>query len=194
MDIALPYTRGRNVYRKFKSSLCGREEKYIYMYMYIGGSWGKGRPTKKTVRLVSLRIKVTVQGILRYRFAKIPSYPLLRTAPPLSSSSRISRSDRRPTSRSPTSRLRNPSEPTYIRIHAYIHTLSSPHTEPRSMRVVTYIRPSVHHLLLSRAHLLLPSRHSRLTGSAADTRAPIYLRTKGHELRNGHTRTGSVLP
>lgn len=62
------------------------------MYMYIGGSWGKGRPTKKTVRLVSLRIKVTVQGILRYRFAKIPSYPLLRTAPPLSSSSRISRS------------------------------------------------------------------------------------------------------
>lgn len=159
------------------------------MYMYIGGSWGKGRPTKKTVRLVSLRIKVTVQGILRYRFAKIPSYPLLRTAPPLSSSSRISRSDRRPTSRSPTSRLRNPSEPTYIHIHAYIHTLFSPHTEPRSMRVVTYIRPSVHNLLLSRAHLLLPPRHSRLTGSAADTRAPIYLRTKGTNSGTGtHVR------
>ena len=178
--------RGDEMYIENLNRACAAEKRNIYMYMYIGGSWGKGRPTKKTVRLVSLRIKVTVQGILRY--------PLLRTAPPLSSSSRISRSDRRPTSRSPTSRLRNPSEPTYIHIHAYIHTLFSPHTEPRSMRVVTYIRPSVHNLLLSRAHLLLPSRHSRLTGSAADTRAPIYLRTKGHELRNGHTRTGSVLP
>lgn len=181
--------RGDEMYIENLNRACAAEKRNIYMYMYIGGSWGKGRPTKKTVRLVSLRIKVTVQGILRYRFAKIPSYPLLRTAPPLSSSSRISRSDRRPTSRSPTSRLRNPSEPTYIHIHAYIHTLFSPHTEPRSMRVVTYIRPSVHNLLLSRAHLLLPSRHSRLTGSAADTRAPIYLRTKGTNSGTGtHVR------
>lgn len=149
------------VYRKFKSSLCGKEWREIYIYRRKLGKSDEKKP------FVSPRIEVTVQGIWRwYRFAKIPSYPLLLLF--LLEEDLVSIVGQR---RDPVPSL----EPFWSYSHTY--ALLPSHAQPRSMRAVTYIRPR-----LARAPSPLVTR---LSGHAR-----VYTQKD----TSTHVRTASSVP